>query len=172
MTFGPRRSSGHSAHIGQEVEVYYRGHPLYGRRVRRHYSEQRVAGRCVHVEAEPGVIISVAAWMLDPVACAGMEIGVPRATVAALSDLHQLLIERGFRGSSRGDSSIVQEEQDDQLTKTDSAKTGAVHGPSPARHCVQFHPASGNEPVGARESDYMLGQRLDASGRHRGGGAR
>ena len=30
----------------------------------------------VHVEALPGVVTVVAAWMLDPVACTGMEIGI------------------------------------------------------------------------------------------------
>ena len=43
---GNRR--GHSAHIGQEVEVHYRWHALYGRRVRCQRSEQRGAGpRCL-----------------------------------------------------------------------------------------------------------------------------
>jgi hypothetical protein len=144
---------------------------LHGRRVRRHYFEQRVAGRFVHVEAAPGVIIVLAAWMLDPVACAGMEIGAPRAAVTALSDLRQLLIERGFRGSSRGDPRFVKEEQNEQFVKVDSVSADAAHGSAPAQHCVRFHPASGNEPVGARESDCMLGQPLDASGGRRDGGA-
>ena len=41
-------------------------------------------GEFVHVEAAPGVVMVVAAWMLDPVACAGMEIGAPRVSLAAL----------------------------------------------------------------------------------------
>ena|SRR5215467_13374000 len=55
-----------SFYIGQEVEVHYRWHPLYGRRVRQHYTEQRASGRIVHIEVQPGVITVVAAWMLDP----------------------------------------------------------------------------------------------------------
>jgi hypothetical protein len=39
--------------------------------------------------------------MLDPVTCAAMAIGAPRVSVSALIDLHHLLIERGFRRSSR-----------------------------------------------------------------------
>ena len=70
----PTAIRGHSAHVGQEVEVHYRWHPLYGRRVRRHYVERRVGGEVVHVEVAPGVVMVVAAWMLDPVACAGMEL--------------------------------------------------------------------------------------------------
>jgi hypothetical protein len=62
-----------------------------------------------------GVITVVAAWMLDPVACAGMAIGAPRVAVSALVDLHHLLIERGFRRSSRDDPTILQEEHDDPI---------------------------------------------------------
>ncbi len=72
---------------------------VHGRRVRRHYSERRSGGQCVHVEAEPGVVIVVATWMLDPVACAGMAVGAPRVAVSALIDLHHLLAERGSRRS-------------------------------------------------------------------------
>jgi len=65
----------------------------------------------VHVETMPGV----AAWMLDPVACAGMATIVsPRVAVSALLDLHHLLIARGFRRSSRDDPIIVQEEQHEE----------------------------------------------------------
>ncbi len=38
----------------------------------------------VHVEVSPGVVVVLAAWMLDAAACAGMEIGPPRAAVSAL----------------------------------------------------------------------------------------
>ena len=102
MTSGRGPSQGHSAHVGQEVVVHYRWHPLCGRLVRRHYSEQRTTGEIVHVEAVPGVVTVVAAWMLDPVACTGMEIGAPRVSLAALTDLHRLLIAQGFRGRSVG----------------------------------------------------------------------
>jgi hypothetical protein len=114
--------------------------PLHGRLGRLQSSEYRFMGRFVHVEVAPGVITIVAAWMLDPVACAGMEIGAPRARVTALIDLHQLLIERGFRGSSLGDSRIVQEEQNEEFAKIGSANTGGAHTLAPAQHCVRFHP--------------------------------
>ena len=42
--------SGHSAHVGQDVMVRYRWHPLYGQRVRRIQSERRASGELVHVE--------------------------------------------------------------------------------------------------------------------------
>ena len=86
-----------------KVEIHYRWHPLPGRRVRRFYSEQRVGGQFVHIEASPGVIIVVAAWMLDRAACAGMQIGAPRVAASALLDLNHRLIERGFRAGSSDD---------------------------------------------------------------------
>jgi hypothetical protein len=86
-----------------EVEVHYRWHPLFGRRVRIRGSEQRNTGRIAYVEAATGAVTVIAAWMLDPVACAGMEIGAPRAAVSGLVELHHLLIEGGFRRSSRDD---------------------------------------------------------------------
>src|ERR1700752_4521674 len=106
---GQSQSCSHSAHIGQEVEVHYRWHALYGRRVRRQYVERRASGEVVHVEVVPGVVVVVAAWMLDPAACAGMELGAPRVAVTGLIELHQLLTEGGFRRSSVDDP-IVQEE--------------------------------------------------------------
>ena len=95
------QSRGHSAHVGQEVQVFYRWHPLYGRRVMRQYSEQRTGGEVVHVAVEPGIVV-MAAWMLDAASCAGMELGPPRASLAALCELQRLLLQRGLRRSSSG----------------------------------------------------------------------
>ena len=61
------QSRGHSAHIGQDVVVHYRWHPLYGRHVRCILMERRASGEIAHVELEPGVVTMVAAWKLDPV---------------------------------------------------------------------------------------------------------
>src|SRR6516165_8782580 len=115
---GQAQSCGHSAHVGQEVEVCYRWHALYGRRVRCQYRERRAGGEIVHVEVAPGVFIVMAAWMLDPAACAGMTLGAPRVSISALAEVHRLLIERGFRRSFLDDSSIVQEEQDGKVADT------------------------------------------------------
>jgi hypothetical protein len=65
MTSDPRQSRGYSARIGQEVEIHYRWHALYGRPVRRYYSEKRAEADVVVVEGEPGAAVVVAAWMLD-----------------------------------------------------------------------------------------------------------
>jgi cytosine/adenosine deaminase-related metal-dependent hydrolase len=85
--------------------------------VRRQYAERRVGGDVVHVEVSPGVVVVVAAWMLDPAACAGMGFGAPRVAIPGLVELHHLLIERGFRRSSRDDPTIVQEEQNETVNR-------------------------------------------------------
>src|SRR5882757_3166442 len=145
MRGGREQSPGHSAHIGQEIEVYYRWHAHYRRRVRRQYVERRAGGDVVHVEVAPGIVIVVAAWMLDPAACAGMALGAPRVTLAALAELHQLLTERGFRRSSRDDPTIVQEEQHEEFAGAE----GAIRGPTPTEHPVRFDTASRDDPLGA-----------------------
>ena len=104
--------------------MHYRWHALYGRCVRRQYVERRAGGDVVHVEVAPGIVIVMAAWMLDPAACAGMGLGAPRVTLAALAELHQLLTERGFRRSSQDDPTIVQEEQHEELARPGSAIRG------------------------------------------------
>jgi hypothetical protein len=52
--YAREQSPGYSAHIWHEVEVHYRWHPLYGRRVRLHAAEQRNTGRILYVEAATG----------------------------------------------------------------------------------------------------------------------
>lgn len=161
--------SGHSAHIGQEVEVHYRWHPLHGRRVKLCGNEQHATGPVVHVEVAPGVVTLLAAWMLDPLICAGMQIGAPRVAITALIDLHHLLVERGFRASSLNDSNIVQEEQSDQPAQTGSDELAIVaNGTAAAEHRVQFHSASGNEFVRARQSAHAPGEPADAGFRSDG----
>ena len=55
-TFGLRQSRSHSAHIGQDVVIQYRWHPLYGRSVRRIQGERRASCDFVHVELSPGAV--------------------------------------------------------------------------------------------------------------------
>src|SRR5215213_10296892 len=88
---------GHSAHINQEVEVHYRWHALHGRKVRQLYAERRSGREVVVVEAEPGVAIVLAAWMLNPTICATMSLSTPTIDVAGLADLDRLLKALGLR---------------------------------------------------------------------------
>jgi hypothetical protein len=92
--------------------VHYRWHALFGRHLRVERVDRRRSGQFVHVEVLPGVCRVLAAWMLDPAACAGMDLGEPRVSVAALSDLNDLLSRRGLRRSSSGDLITGKEQTD------------------------------------------------------------
>jgi hypothetical protein len=162
------QSPGHSAHIGQEVEVHYRWHALYGRRLRLQYVERRGGGEVVHVELAPGVVMVVAAWILDPAACAGMAFGAPRVTLSALAELHQLLTERGFRRSSQDDPIIVQEQQHEELVRGGCA----ISGPAPAQHPVRFGKASWDDAVGATDRARPSGRPPIGGRRHCGRGTK
>jgi hypothetical protein len=91
----------------------------------------------VHVETAPGVIVVVAAWMLDPVACVGMELGYPRVSISALIDLHDLLIRRGLRRSSAGDAAVAEEEQHDRSEDADGDRAA-----TPTNHSVRLNEAA------------------------------
>ena len=107
-----RQQSGvHSTHVGPTVIVHYKWHPLYGRRVRRFYSEKRTSGELTHVEAAPGIVCAIPSWMLDRVACAAMPLGQAQANLPALVELDQLLEELGFRRSSEDGINAVTEER-------------------------------------------------------------
>lgn len=99
---------GHSAHVERNAVVHYRWHPLFGRRVRVFYSEQRSSGVFVQMESAPGVVVRVPAWIFDPVVCAGMKIGQPQVSLLAMVALNDLLICLGLRQSSSDDEHIVE----------------------------------------------------------------
>jgi hypothetical protein len=86
-----RQLGGHCAHIGQDVVVHYRWHPLYGQRARCILTERRASGEIAQIEVAPGIFTKVAVWKLDRVHCAGLGIGAPRVSLAALIDLRELL---------------------------------------------------------------------------------
>ena len=108
-SFWIRPSRVHSAHITQEVEIHYRWHALYGRKVRKLYAERRSGRNVVVVEAEPGVAIVLAAWMLDPAVCATMSLGPAIVDIVGLTDLHRLLTTLGLRRTCSDEHSPAEE---------------------------------------------------------------
>ena len=94
---GPGPSRVHSAHINQDVTVHYRWHAFHGRNVRQLYAERRSGREVAIVEAEAGVAIVLAAWMLDPAICATMSLGPPSGDIAGLTDVDRLLRALGLR---------------------------------------------------------------------------
>src|SRR4030081_1146933 len=92
------------------MEVQYRWHPYFGCTVRIRRVEQRATGLFLKVQGPTGVVVSMAAWMLDPVTCAGMTMGAPQVDSGALMELDQLLIDKGRNRRSPIDVVIVQYE--------------------------------------------------------------
>ena len=140
MTSDPRQSRSHSAHIGQDVVVHYRWHPLYGQRVRRIQGERRASGELVHVELTPGAVTILPAWKLDAVYCASLKVGAPHVSVAALCSLRELLITCESRLIS-ADGNIVTQEAQDGSAVTAHTKDGG---------CLQAHSPDGTTPARSR----------------------
>ena len=162
---GPGQVRGHSAHIGQEVEVHYRWHPLYGRRVKVRDVEQR-SGGVVHVEADVGVVKVVAAWMLDRAVCSAMGLGEPRVTAAVLSERHRLLVDRRLRANSPDGSNVVREKRNGQAVKGRSSTNAIASGDAATdEHQVRQRRASGNDRGAARKGNHKSCKPADTSGR-------
>ena len=174
---GRGQSRRHSAHIGQDVVVQYRWHPLYGQRVRRIRGERRASGELVHVELTPGVAVTILpAWKLDPVYCAGLRVGAPQVSLAALCSLRELLIACESRLVC-ADGNIVTQEAQDGSAVTARTKDGAglpAHSSddtTPARSRSRRRTISGHDTGGApsrAESDGAApargGRRSNAGG--------
>ena len=156
-------SQGYSTRIGQEVVIHYRWHALHGRPVRLFYSEKRRGADVVLVEGERGAGIVVAAWMLDPVACAALTIGGPQVSVAALCDLDRLLSEQGLRRRFHADDTGVAEPGNEERVTSDhsfQASTPTHHG---AGHIGVERP----QPVRTERDGRSVGPPADGSGRGR-----
>jgi hypothetical protein len=131
------------------------------------WSEARAIGHLVFVEAAPGIITVLPEWMLDPVICAGMQLGTPRIAVEALINLQRQLSDGGFRRSSPGDAIIVPEERHEDAVSVDT--TG--QGPAPAQHGLRHRKAAGDQPGRPRRGGGAASPSPDGSRRCRNRGA-
>jgi hypothetical protein len=144
----------HSAHVGQELEVYYRYHPYFGRNVLVRRIAQRATGQFLSVQGPAGIVVLIAGWMLDPVICAGMTIGAPRVDLATLVELKRLLIGLATPAHSQSDVGIVREESNEvsQIAGAGAEPTNETPiGQKPAgwggtRRAEQDHLGAGSNP--------------------------
>ena len=107
---------------------------------RRIQIERRATGELVHVELTPGVVTILPVWKLDAVYCAGLKVGAPQVSLAALCALHELLIACESRLVS-ADGNIVTQEAQDGSAVTIGTEDGA---------CLQAHNSDGTTPARSR----------------------
>ena len=86
--------------------------------------ERRASGDVVHVELSPGAVTILPAWKLDAVYCAGLKVGPPQVSLAALGSLHELIIACESRLVS-ADGNIVRQEMQDGSAVTARTKVRA-----------------------------------------------
>jgi len=152
---------------------------LCGQSTRRIRVERRATGEFVHVELAPGGVTVLPAWKLDAVYCAGLKVGAPQVTLAALCVLHELLIACESRLVSANGNIVTQEAQDG-IAATARTNDGAcseveAHGPdstAPARPRSRRRAASGYDSGGAPNSSQITGTSAAGGERHHNTGGR
>lgn len=147
--------------------MHYRWHPLYGRAVRRFYSEQRAGGTVTQVEAGPGVAVVVPSWMLDAAVCASMSVGDPRSSMAALMDLHRLLAVLRDGQACHDSASTVQETHREDSTNTAASSepaAAATSDRSGRRSTAQSEHSRTRKRDGEPGQPIAAGRRFDGRG--------
>ena len=162
---GPAPLPVHSAHVGQELEVYYRYHPYFGRKVLVRRIAQRATGQFLSVQGPAGIVVLIAGWMLDPVICAGMTIGAPRVDLAALVELKRLLIGLATPAHSQSDVGIVREESNEVFQISGAGAEPANETP------IRQKPAGWGGTRRAEQDHLGAGSNSHAGGRPAGRGA-
>lgn len=110
----------------------------------------------------------VPAWMFDPAVCVGMKLGEPRVSLAALRELHRLLVERGLRRTSSNDSTFVQEECDESdLRDHTAAASDAGRDTASKQPGVYFGSTFRDESIAEGASTELSGQSSDVGRRRR-----
>lgn len=89
------------------------------------------------MELTPRAVTILPAWKLDAIYCAGLKIGTPQVSLAALRTLRELLIACESRLVSADGNIVTQEEQDGSAVTT-RTKDGA---------CLQTHSPDGTTPA-------------------------
>jgi hypothetical protein len=156
----------HSAHVGQELEVHYPWHPYFRRKVLVRRVEERATGQFVQVKGPTGIVICIAGWMFDPVACAKLVLGTPCADLTTLLELKQALIGARMPRESPSDSGFVQEGSDEVSRLADG---GSWSADDPA---ARQQPSRRTGGYRAKQSRLGTGADTDAGSGREGRGAR
>lgn len=132
--------------------------------MRRQGIDRRKDGSVAHVETAPGNVIVIPTWMLDPIACAGMEIGEPQVSLKALIDLAVLLTAQGARKSSTIARAFVEE------VPHEDAEAKPARGPAPDDHGIRLRQDTRDEPEPKGSRADGAGHAADGGGLRRGEG--
>ena len=146
MPFFPEPLPVHSAHVGQELEVHYRWHPYFGSKISVRRVEHRATGQFLKVLGPSGAVVSMAAWMLDPVVCAGMTLGAPQVDLLALFELKRLFTAIAAPPNSRRDDGFAREKVDEAAHRA-RVELGQTDEPD-----IRTQPDRRDERSGANES--------------------
>ena len=90
MSCRPREKQLHNAHHFETVTVYYRWHPLAGKTLRVQKHQKDRCGEYIFVRLPDDTTCGLPSWMFSP-ACAEFVIGTPAVSIAALTELRDLL---------------------------------------------------------------------------------
>ena len=92
----------------------------------------------MHVETDPGAVIMLPAWMLDPVVCNQMSLGDPHVDLQALREFSDLLEVLGLRSSLRSGITAAKEDTDEDKDLPENSAIDIGLGPSnPRRPCKE-----------------------------------
>jgi hypothetical protein len=117
------------------------------------------------------MVTMVPAWMFDPAVCVGMKLGEPRVPLAALRELHHLLVERGLRRTSSDDSTSVQEECDESdLRNHTAAASDAGRDTASEQLDLYLNSTFRDESIAEGASTELPGQSSDVGRRRRRSG--
>jgi hypothetical protein len=120
------------------------------------------------VRGDPaGIVVLIAAWMLDPVTCTAMTVGPPRVDFATLVELHELLIDARLDKVSSEETTYVQEKHNEV-----ARSAGKVAGSPSAEPRIRLPAAGRIEHGGPGQGEAGLGAYLDARSRPHRRGAR
>jgi hypothetical protein len=108
----------YSAHVPFRARLHYPWHPACGTDVDVQYREVRRGGEVVLIcRVADDTAAVIPAWMFDPGRCAGMAIGMSRASVAALEQIRIILGKLGCDGPATATDAWSQEAADEADTR-------------------------------------------------------
>ena len=109
--------------------------------------------------------------MLDPMVCVSMKLGEPRVAVAALRELHHLLVEGGLRGTSFTIPLSFRRSATNPTSKIiRQPASGVANSPTSEQLGVHFSPALGDECIAESASLGLSRQPANAGRRLRNSG--